>query len=284
MTDPFAFDAPPKRYAVMGNPVAHSKSPKIHALFARECGIRLEYTAIQVDPGGFEQAVGNFRAAGGYGLNVTVPFKLDAFRFAERKSARAELAGAVNTLRCEPDGTLYGDNTDGVGLVRDLTDNLGFTLAGKRILVLGAGGAVRGILWPLLEARPASVFIANRTATTARQLAEEFGRFGNVAGGGFDEVADAPYDLVINGTAASLQGELPPLPAGVFAPTALAYDLMYADRPTAFLRWAAAHGAARTSDGLGMLVEQAAESFFVWHGVRPATRAVIELLRRAPGA
>ncbi len=284
MTDPFAFDAPPKRYAVMGNPVAHSKSPQIHAQFAKECGLRLEYAAIQVDPGGFEQAVGNFRAAGGHGLNVTVPFKLDAWRLADRRSARAELAGAVNTLRCEPDGTLYGDNTDGVGLVRDLTDNLGFSLAGKRILVLGAGGAVRGILGPLLEARPASIFIANRTPATARQLAAEFGRFGNVAGGGFDEVAEAPYDLVINGTAASLQGELPPLPAGVFAPAALAYDLMYADRPTAFLRWAAAHGAARTSDGLGMLVEQAAESFLVWHGVRPATRAVIAALRRAPGA
>jgi len=276
--DPFDF-AVPDRYAVMGNPVAHSKSPRIHAEFARALGERIEYTAIQVEPGGLAQAVDQFRAGGGRGLNITVPFKLDAFRFADRKSARAELAGAVNTLRFEADGRLYGDNTDGVGLVRDLTQNLGRDIAGRRVLVLGAGGAVRGVLGPLLEERPARLHIANRTAAKAKELAELFASRGPVTGSGFEDLGTAAFDLAINGTAASLEGALPPLPPSAFAQGALAYDMMYGDKARPFLDWALANGAAQAADGLGMLVEQAAESYFVWRGKRPATRPVIELLR-----
>jgi shikimate dehydrogenase len=280
MSDPFDFDKPPALYAVMGNPIGHSKSPAIHDQFARQCGIRLEYRAIQVDPGGFDQAVGNFRAAGGAGLNVTVPFKVDAWRLANRRSERAELAGAVNTLKFEEGDSLFGDNTDGAGLVRDLSRNLGYPLEGKRLLVLGAGGAVRGILLPLLEAGVAEVVIANRTASRARQLAEEFSPRGSVSGCGFDELDGLVFDIVINGTSASLSSEVPPLPDTVLVTGGLAYDLMYADEPTAFMRWGQVHGAGQIADGLGMLVEQAAESFYIWHGVRPDTAPVIRKLRQ----
>jgi shikimate dehydrogenase len=280
MKDPFDFDQPPKLYAVMGNPIGHSKSPLIHTRFGEQCGIRLEYRAIQVDPGGFEQAVGNFRAAGGRGLNVTVPFKVDAWRLADHRSTRAELARAVNTLKFEAEGTIFGDNTDGIGLVRDVGDNLGYTLAGARILVLGAGGAVRGILGPLLEAGPADLTIANRTVERAKDLAATFADHGPVAGCGFEALEGGAFDLVLNGTAASLKGEVPALPAGIFRPGALAYDLMYADRDTAFMAWARRHGAGRVADGLGMLVEQAAESFYLWHGIRPRTAEVIADLRQ----
>jgi len=279
MADPFDFDRPP-RYAVIGNPVAHSKSPRIHAQFAAQLGQRIEYTAIQVDPGGFPQAVAQFRANGGQGVNITVPFKLEARQLAERLSARARLAGAVNTLRFEADGALYGDNTDGIGLVRDITVNLGVTLAGKSILLLGAGGAARGVLGPLLEQKPARVSIANRTVPKARELAEGFAALGRVEAVGYEALADRCFDCVINATAASLHAEVPPLPEHVFAPGALAYDLMYSDAPTAFLRWAGAHGAGKLADGLGMLVEQAAESFLIWRGVRPDTAPVIAALRR----
>jgi len=282
MSDPFDFDRPPARYAVMGHPVAHSKSPFIHARFAEQCGIRLEYSAIDVDPGGFEQAVGNFRASGGSGLNVTVPFKLEAWRLADRRSARAGVAGAVNTLRIEVDGTLFGDNTDGAGLLRDLEYNLGCPLGGKRVLVLGAGGAVRGILGPVLDAQPESVFIANRTADRARDLAGHFGPATLVRGGGFDEVTGA-FGVVINGTAASLGGEIPDLPRGSFAPGGLAYDMMYGAAARGFLERARSLGAGRAADGLGMLVEQAAESFLVWHAVRPDTAPVLQLLRSQAG-
>lgn len=268
----------PERYAVMGNPVSHSKSPRIHQEFGRQLGIKLEYTAIQVDPGGFVQAVGNFRAEGGKGLNITVPFKLDAFRLADRLSERARLAGAVNTLKFEDD-SLFGDNTDGIGLVRDLTKNLGAPLAGKRVLIVGAGGAVHGVLAPMLEEKPAAVVVANRTASRARELIDEFGNTPGLSASGFDAL-EGTYDIVINGTSASLRGEVPALPARIFAPGALAYDMMYGDAPTPFLRWAATNGAARSADGLGMLVEQAAESFFVWHGKRPDTGPVIAGLRQ----
>ena len=278
MADPFDFERPP-RYAVLGNPVAHSKSPRIHAQFAQQLGQRIEYTAIQVDPGGFAQAVAQFRANGGLGLNITVPFKLEARQLAERLSARATLAGAVNTLRFEADGALYGDNTDGVGLVRDITVNLGVALAGKNILLLGAGGAARGVLGPLLEQKPAHLTIANRTVPKAKELAEIFAALGEVEGVGYETLAGRRFDCVINATAASLRDEVPPLPDDLFAPGALAYDLMYSDALTAFLRWAEAHGAGKLADGLGMLVEQAAESFFIWRGVRPDTAPVIAALR-----
>jgi shikimate dehydrogenase len=276
--DPFDFTAP-DRYAVMGNPVAHSRSPRIHAEFARALGEHIEYTAIQVEPGGLAQAVDQFRANGGRGLNITVPFKLDAFRLADRRSARAELAGAVNTLRFDPDGRLYGDNTDGAGLVRELTQNLRREIARRRVLLLGAGGAVRGVLGPLLDEKPAQLVIANRTAVKAKELAGLFSSLGPVTGVGFDAIGAEPFDLVINGTAASLEGSLPPLPPSAFATGALACDMMYGDKARAFLDWALTNGAAQVADGLGMLVEQAAESYFVWRGKRPATRPVIELLR-----
>lgn len=275
----FDFDAP-RRFAVMGDPVAHSKSPRIHGEFARQLGIRLEYSAIQVDPGGLAQAVGNFQAAGGVGLNITVPHKLDAFRLADRLSERARLAGAVNTLKFEREG-IYGDNTDGIGLVRDLTQNLQAAIAGKRVLIAGAGGAVRGVIGPILDEKPQTLVIANRTVDKARELVEVFDREDVLSACGLDGIPGA-FDIVINGTSASLRGEVPALPAGVFGPGALAYDMMYGDEPTAFLRWARQHGATHTADGLGMLVEQAAESFFLWHGKRPDTGPVIAGLKK-PG-
>lgn len=279
MADPFDFEQP-DRYAVMGNPVAHSKSPLIHQQFARQFHHAIEYIAIQVDPGGFPQAVDQFRAGGGKGLNVTVPYKLEAFRLADHLSDRAKQAGAVNTLKFEADGRLFGDNTDGIGLVHDIEHNVGVALKGKQILILGAGGAVRGVLGPILKHHPARVVIANRTVSKARDIAEGFAAHGAVEACGFDALKGKHFDIVINGTSASLKGEVPPLPETIFARGALAYDMMYGDRPTAFMDWAVLHGAEKVVDGLGMLVEQAAESYFVWRGVRPRTAPVIEGLRR----
>lgn len=278
MSDPFDFNRPPPLYAVMGNPVAHSKSPQIHLQFAEQFGLRIEYRRIQVDVGGFPQAVGSFRANGGQGLNITVPFKLEAFEICDRHSERAVLARSVNTIAFQGD-ELYGDNTDGVGLRRDITQNLKCALHSRRVLVMGAGGAVRGVLGPLLAGGPGTLVIANRTVDKAVALADEFERLGAVSACGFPHLAGHRFDLVINGTSASLEGELPPLPSGLFADGALAYDMMYGDAPTVFMRWAAEHGAARVADGLGMLVEQAAESFELWHGRRPDTAAVIAGLR-----
>lgn len=280
MADPFEFEKP-ARYAVMGNPVAHSKSPEIHQSFARQFGHRIEYLAIQVDPGGFPQAVEQFRAAGGSGLNVTVPFKLEAFRLADHVSDRAAVAGAVNTLKFEPDGRIFGDNTDGIGLVHDIELNLGVALKDKQVLILGAGGAVRGVLGPVLKHHPAKVVIANRTVARARDVAETFSEHGTIEVCTFENLRGKHFDIVVNGTSSSLQDELPPLPETLYARGALAYDMMYGDRPTPFLEWSLLHDAARASDGLGMLVEQAAESYFVWHGVRPDTKPVIAALRKS---
>lgn len=268
------------RYAVMGNPIAHSKSPQIHAQFAAQTKQDMRYEALRVAPDGFAQAVAEFRADGGCGLNVTVPFKQDAWALAARRSARAERAGAVNTLYWDEANALCGDNTDGAGLLRDLTRNHGLNLRGLRVLILGAGGAVRGVLQPLLEARPAALTLANRTPERARELALAFADLGALEAGGFADLAGQSFDLIINGTAASLHGEVPPLPPGVLAAGGACYDMMYGREPTAFLRWANQAGAARCIDGLGMLVEQAAESFFIWRGVRPATAEVIAALRR----
>jgi len=270
----------PDRYAVMGNPIAHSRSPAIHSLFARQTGQRLSYEAILVERGHFAEAVREFRRAGGKGLNITVPFKQEAWALADNLSARAERAGAVNTLRFEADGSLFGENSDGVGLVRDLTVNLKRPLADRRVLLVGAGGAVRGVIGPLLSERPRELVIANRTVEKAEQLAEAFADAGSVAGSGFDAIPGRRFDVVINGTAASLKGELPALPEGILAEGTLCYDMMYAAEPTAFMKWAAARGAA-AADGLGMLVEQAAESFFIWRGVRPETLPVIEAVRQS---
>lgn len=278
MSDLFEFNQSPDEYAVMGNPIAHSKSPQIHTLFAHQTRQNIRYRAIQVDPGGFEQAVGNFFAVGGKGLNITVPFKQEAWQIADTLSERAQLAGAVNTLKPDEHGKLFGDNTDGVGLVRDLTVNHGMKLQGKKLLLVGAGGAARGVVTPLLETQPAQLVIANRTADRAIELAEQFAQKGKISASGFDNLHEA-FDLVINATSASLGGELPPLPVECVAKAEMVYDMMYASEPTPFLVWANRHGAIRISDGLGMLVEQAAESFFIWRNVKPETLPVIAALR-----
>lgn len=268
------------RYAVLGNPIHHSLSPLIHAQFARATGQDLSYEAILAPLDGFNTCVAQFRESGGQGANITLPFKEQAFALCTQRSARAELAGAVNTFKFE-NGAIWGDNTDGAGLVADLTRNLGVTLSGKRILLLGAGGAARGVMGPLLEGAPAQLVIANRTTSRAHDLAAAFTQPGKppVIGCGLDE-ANTAFDLIINATSASLAGELPSLSSHVFKPDALAYDMMYGKALTPFLQLAQQHD-ARLADGLGMLVEQAAEAFYVWRGVRPDTQAVMTSLRDA---
>jgi shikimate dehydrogenase len=271
------------RYAVIGNPVAHSQSPRIHALFACALGEDIEYRTILGRPGRFADDVHAFRDAGGRGLNVTVPFKLDAFAYATALTERAARAGAVNTLKFEDDRVL-GDNTDGAGIVRDIRGRLAFAIAGTRVLLMGAGGAARGVLLPLIDERPARIAIANRTADKAKTLAAQFAACAATIvldGGPYAALAGETFDLVINATSASLDHEIPPMPKGAFAQSSLAYDMVYGERAKAFLAYARSHGAARAADGLGMLVEQAAESFFLWRGVRPPTAPVLALLRAA---
>ena len=270
----------PDRYVVMGNPVGHSKSPRIHALFAAQTGQAMCYETMWVPLDGFAQSLTRFQQDGGKGANVTVPFKEEAWRSVSTRGALAERAGAVNTITLLPDGTRRGDNTDGIGLLRDLTQNLHVNLANSRVLLLGAGGAARGVLEPLLASGTACVAIANRTADKAVTLARDFAALGNVRGGGFDALAGQAFDVIINGTAASLHGELPPVPDTALANPCICYDMMYSAKPTAFMIWAARHPGARVFDGLGMLVEQAAEAFFLWRGVRPDTASVIAQLRR----
>jgi len=267
-------------YAVIGNPIEHSRSPEIHAAFARQTGEPIEYGRILGNPDDFAGDVRAFLARDGQGLNVTVPFKEQAWRLADELSPRAHGAGAVNTLIRLDGNRLRGDNTDGVGLVRDLTVNQGFRLAGKRVLILGAGGAVRGVARPLLEASPRRLIIANRTAAKAYSLAAGLANYGQVAGCGLAELAGMQFDLIINGTAAGLQGRLPEIPDDLLAKGGWCYDMLYAREATAFQRWGRAHRAARSLDGLGMLVEQAAESFRLWRGVLPETAEVIAMLRQ----
>jgi len=268
----------PDRYAIIGHPVSHSRSPRIHALFAAQTGQPLVYERIDAAPGAFAAIARQFFAQGGRGLNVTVPHKEAALALCTRLTARAGRARAVNTLKAEADG-LLGDNTDGAGLVRDLDLRLGVPIAGRRLLLLGAGGAVRGVLAPLLERGPAELVIANRTAARAVQLAAEFATLGPVRGSGLD-LAGSGFDLIVNGTSASLAGELPALPRAVITPATVCYDMAYAREDTVFVRWARAQGAARAVMGLGMLVEQAAESFLLWRGVRPDTAPVLAALQR----
>jgi len=270
---------PIDRYAVFGNPIKHSKSPQIHTLFAKQTKQSLIYTAELAEIGQFEQAVKKFIKHNGKGLNITVPFKEDAWQLADRHSERAKRAGAVNTLRLEHDGSLYGDTTDGVGLVRDLSQNHHVSLTDKAILIIGAGGAVRGVIEAILEQQPASLLIANRTAEKAVQLSNDFSDLGNISGCGLDEIRHRRFDIVINGTSASLQGDLPPIPETVFDEHACSYDMMYAEQATVFMRWSKDHGATQVFDGLGMLVEQAAEAFYIWRDIRPETVSVIEQIR-----
>jgi shikimate dehydrogenase len=259
------------RYAVIGNPVAHSKSPEIHAEFARATGQDIDYGRIEAPLDAFAREVARFRAAGGKGLNVTLPFKHAAYRLCASLSERARQAQAVNTMRFADS---FGDNTDGVGLVRDITQNLHYELRNRSILLLGAGGAAQGVLGALLEAGAARLAVANRTLPKAEALAE---RFPGISACGYEALADERFDIVINATSAGLAGVGPALPEGLLGKTVLAYDMVYG-RDTPFLA-AARKAGARACDGLGMLVEQAAESFFIWRGVRAATRPVLAKLR-----
>jgi len=268
----------PDRYVVIGNPIAHSKSPDIHARFAAQTGQNLVYERLLAPLDGFEHTVRNLIREGGKGANVTVPFKLEAFALADSLSPRAQAAGAVNTLSFK-NGGIAGDNTDGIGLVTDIVRNAGFAIAGKRVLLLGAGGAARGVILPILEQRPVELVIANRTVEKAQELATYFAKHGPVSACSFQALPDS-FDIIINATSASLTADLPPVSPKVFAAGALAYDMMYGKEPTVFMRFAAQHGAA-VRDGLGMLVEQAAEAFYVWRGVRPDTASVFAELRAA---
>ncbi len=270
-----------EHYAVIGNPIAHSKSPLIHSQFAAQTAQDMSYSRILAPLDAFKQTVLDFRSAGGKGMNVTVPFKLEAFALADKLSTRAKRAGAVNTLLFQADGLIEGDNTDGAGLVRDLRHH-GVPLQGARILLLGAGGAVRGVLAPLLAEQPARLVIANRSSDKAECLAEDFADLAAdcaLEGMGFDAIAGESFDVIINGTSASLSGELPPLPEHGLAPGGITYDMAYGNEPTPFQRWGVQHGAAQALDGLGMLIEQAAESFYLWRGIRPDTAPLRALLR-----
>lgn len=262
------------RYAVIGNPIQQSKSPLIHGMFAQATGQDIEYTAIEGPLGQFAGAVDAFRASGGRGMNITAPFKLDAFSYATERSERAQLAGAVNAMKFDGERVL-AENFDGVGLVRDVIHNLGCPLKGKRVLLLGAGGAARGALLPFLEQAPAELVIANRSVDKALELAKIGAAKGSVRGCAYTDLVGQTFDVVFNATSASLRAELPPVPAGVFVNCALAYELAYGKGLTPFLRLAQNAGVKQLADGVGMLAEQAAEAFVWWRGVRPDTLAVI---------
>lgn len=265
------------RYAVIGNPIEHSKSPQVHALFAQQTGQAMQYERLLAPIDRFAERVHGFIAQGGRGANVTVPFKLEAFALAQALTLRAQAAGAVNTLSFSAEG-IKGDNTDGMGLVRDITRNAGVPLRDRSVLLLGAGGAARGVILPLIEAHIAGLVIANRTQSRAMELAQQFSHSDVPVSSAAFEQLDQPFDVIINATSASLDAALPPLPDGVFGPQTLAYDMMYGAQPTIFMQHAVGHG-AKVRDGLGMLIEQAAESFFVWRGVRPDTAPVYQWLR-----
>jgi shikimate dehydrogenase len=265
-------------YAVIGHPIKHSKSPQIHTAFAKQTGQDMDYVAREVPLEHLTASLDALAQSGFSGINITVPFKEQAWRLVTEKSEHAERAGAINTLVFRTDGARYGDNTDGLGLCRDLVHNHGITLENKKILLLGAGGAARGVIEPLLRHQPETLFIANRTASKAIDLAHDYANLGPLLGGGYSDITEQ-YDVVINATAASLQGEVPPLPDTLLNEGAACYDMMYGNTDTAFISWAKQHAAHQTIDGLGMLVEQAAEAFYLWRGVRPDTAPVIKALR-----
>lgn len=272
------------RFAVMGNPIAHSKSPQIHRLFAEQTGQSIRYDAILVAEDAFPSTVKRFFSAGGKGLSVTVPFKHQAWEIATRLSARASRAGAVNTLLPDSDGGLFGDNTDGIGLIRDLTRNLGVTVEDAQLLVIGAGGAARGVLAPLLQQHPAALHLANRTRQRAEQLAAAFADIDAISAGGLEDIPERRFDVIINASAGGLHGETPQLPPSAITADTWCYDMVYAEQATAFLRYARRAGSRRTADGIGMLVEQAAEAFYLWRGIRPQTAPVIAALRAQAAA
>lgn len=266
-------------YAVVGNPVAHSKSPFIHTRFAQQTGRIMRYTTLSAPLDGFEQTVLAFRKEGGKGMNITVPFKFEAYALATRLTDRASAARAVNTFRFDETGEILGDNTDGIGLVRDIEVNLNFPLKGKQILLMGAGGAASGVILPLLQQHPGLLAIANRTPDKAVLLQQQFTSHGNIIAGHYQDFGRHHFDLIINATSASLHNTLPPMPANLFHGAALAYDMLYSSRLTPFLEFAKAQEVANLADGAGMLVEQAAESFSLWHGIHPETQPVIQQLR-----
>lgn len=266
-------------YGVVGHPVAHSWSPFIHGLFARETGQSMTYRLYDFTPEEFEPQVRRFFEQGGRGLNITLPHKVAAVDLATELTTRAAHAGAVNTLAMQKDGTILGDNTDGAGLVRDLCDNLGLVIIRRRILIVGAGGAARGVLAPLLSLEPQEIVIANRTAERAENLAKAFQKVGPVQGVGIRYVSGGAFDLVINATSASLTNELPPITSSIIGPETVCYDMAYGKHDTPFVQWSLQHGCARAVQGWGMLVEQAAESFRVWRGVKPSTAAVLSALK-----
>jgi len=272
-------NAPPDQYGVVGHPVAHSWSPFIHGMFARQTGETLVYRLHDVRPEDFRSHVLDFFSRGGRGLNITVPHKVAAADLANELTPRAERGGAVNTLMLKRDNRLLGDNTDGAGLVHDLRDNLSVELGGRRVLIVGAGGATRGVVAPLLVLRPAELVVANRTAERAQAFVADFADLGAVRGCGFEEIGADPFDVVINATSASLSGEVPAIPASAVRAETVCYDMAYSRSETAFLKWAREHGCERALQGWGMLVEQAAESFQLWRGVRPQTAPVLAALR-----
>ena len=272
------------QYGVFGHPVGHSLSPFIHGVFARDTGQQMTYRAYDVAPEEFTERVAGFFADGGRGLNITLPHKIVAVEVVQELTARAAHAAAVNTLALQGDNVLLGDNTDGGGLVRDLCDNLGLIITQRRVLILGAGGATRGVLAPLLGLEPAIVVIANRTPERAEALAAAFADLGVTQGVGFEYVGETPFDLIINATSASLSGDIPPIPAGAIGPQTVCYDLAYGRSAMAFVRWAQQAGCVRAVQGLGMLVEQAAESFRLWRGVRPQTAPVLAALKARIGS
>ncbi|CAH0541896.1 shikimate dehydrogenase [Vibrio marisflavi] len=265
------------RYAVFGNPISHSKSPQIHTLFAQQTQQEIIYTAELAPEDGFTQSAEAFFANGGQGCNITMPFKGDAYQFADSLTERAELAGAVNTLKKLDDGQILGDNTDGEGLVQDLLQN-GVSFEKKSILLIGAGGAARGVIKPLFDQKPSQIVIANRTVEKAEQLVDRFSAFGDVKAASFEEVAKG-FDIVINSTSTSLSDELPNVSDAIFSSCEVCYDMVYKKELTSFNRWAQENGVLKTLDGLGMLVGQAAESFMVWRGIRPETTIVEASLR-----
>lgn len=267
-------------YAVVGNPISHSLSPRIHGYFAEQTGQPISYIAIQLDLQDFAAQVHELQDKGFKGLNVTVPFKEQAWALAQKRSPRAQDARAVNTLILQPDGQIAGDNTDGVGLGRDLIINLNILIEHRKILMLGAGGAVRGVLGLLLSKKPGLLTIANRTVEKAEQLAEDFFHIWDVQPCRYDDLGRETYDLIINGTSAGLNGEVPPVPDSVLGANSVCYDMMYnLNEQTPFVKWAFDRGALRAYDGLGMLVEQAAESFYIWRGLRPESAPVLAKLR-----